>query len=281
MPKRITPINKATTVVIVKSDFQNLSKSSFSSASFKDMGNEAIEDDDDDDGPEIVGGPRFHRLLSPFTAKSAAAGTFSSKLTRAAEMSNSVTTKVAGLPGKLVIASNFASSHAIAGATQISAASAAMAPAAVVLGPIGLGLSLLSSAMSVWSASKTYQHMANLQQIVDLQASLARSGTVEAIAYTLKKKNKKLKKKGLGAIPIAGSVTLMVYGMGKYIYKRGTGSLGVSRKKYAKDLWTNYLVYNDPCAQAAIRELLGDEIFNLIKNCGDGDTVLAEKLKSL
>jgi hypothetical protein len=137
-------------------------------------------------------------------------------------------------------------------------------------------------ALSAVSAASTYAHMIALEEIVRHYKgrSGVRDSTLEAIAFTLNKKNKKLKRKGLGCIPILGSICNTVYTLGRSMQKRYQGTRGVERRAYAKTLWGNMLA-GDPAASAAGDNLLGIKTFTRIRNCIDGDVVLKKKMKSL
>jgi hypothetical protein len=167
------------------------------------------------------------------------------------------------------------------------AAGAAMAPAAAVLGPVGIALMVADIGLSAFSAAKTYAHICALEEILDkYEYGFGRSerkvlaGTIDAILFTAKKKNKKLKRKGFGCIPILGSIGNTVYTLGRTIYKRVKGTRGVERRKQAEILWTNMLK-GDPCATEACLELLGTKTFFKIRKYSDGWVVLKKKMKSL
>lgn len=168
------------------------------------------------------------------------------------------------------------------GLTTVAATgtSAALAPVVAVTGPIGIALSLVESGFSAYSAVKTYKHIKHLERILDTKKELAKPGTVEAIMFTIKKKNKKLKRKGIGCVPVFGSICNTVYTAGRSIKKRVTGTRGVERRQQASMLWQNTLI-GDQCAIAACQELLGLKVYNLIDGMADGHLVLKKKLRSL
>ncbi len=158
--------------------------------------------------------------------------------------------------------------------------SAALAPVVAVTGPIGLALSLVESSFSAYSAVKTYKHINNLEKILLTKSSVAKPGTAEAIMFTIKKKNKKLKRKGLGCVPVFGSLCNTVYTAGRSMKKRWRGTRGTERRQQASILWQNTLI-GDQCAIAACQELLGLKVYNMIAGLADGHLVLKKKLRSL
>ncbi|WP_431284088.1 eCIS core domain-containing protein [Humitalea sp. 24SJ18S-53] len=170
----------------------------------------------------------------------------------------------------------------VTGALSAGAA-AAMAPAAAVLGPAGIALMIADIALSAASAASTYSHITALEKILrtyEFAGKQVRESTLEAIAYALNKKNKKLKRKGLGCIPILGSICNSVYTLGRTIQKRVDGTRGTERRSQARTLWLNMMA-GDPAAIAACQELLGVAMFTKIRKYSDGDVVLKKKLKSL
>ncbi len=163
-----------------------------------------------------------------------------------------------------------------------SAVGAALLPAAAVTGPVGLALMALDIALSAKAAHSTYSHMQVLENIIKTHMGKkgVRDGTMAAIGYTLNKKNKKLKRKGLGCVPVLGSFCNTVYTLGRTIQKRMDGSRGVERRKWAVVLWENMMA-GDPAAIAACQELLGTKIFTSIRTYHEGHLVLKKKMKSL
>ncbi|MDB5412614.1 MAG: hypothetical protein JWR10_949 [Rubritepida sp.] len=159
---------------------------------------------------------------------------------------------------------------------------AVLAPAALITGPVGIALMVLDVALSAKAAASTYSHIKALEAIMIkyLNAKGVQTSTLLAIAFVLSKKNKKLKRKGLGCVPILGSVCNTVYTLGRTIQKRLDGTKGVERRLAAVQLWTNMMA-GDPAAIAACEELLGAKMFSSIRRYGDGHLVLKKKMKSL
>lgn len=165
-------------------------------------------------------------------------------------------------------------------ASNVSGALAPVTELTSTTGPIGIALAALNSGLSAYSAYKTYNHIYQLQEILRNHGAVAQPGTIEAIGFCIKKKNRKLKRKGLGCVPVAGSTPVTIHKFGRYIYKKYKGTLGVKRKQHASMLWQNTLI-GDTCAIAACKELLGVSIYKRIEGLEDGHLVLKQKLKSV
>jgi hypothetical protein len=234
------------------------------------------EDEDEDEEDEVdqpMQGPSGAKSMA--TTNSGTAKSIAGPTRTVIGVGVSATNTVSSVLGGTGIAGG------ITGALSAGAA-AAMAPAAMVLGPVGIAMAVADIALSAVSAASTYAHMIALEEIVRRYKgrSGVRDSTLEAIAFTLNKKNKKLKRKGLGCIPILGSICNTVYTLGRSMQKRYQGTRGVERRAYAKTLWGNMLA-GDPAAIAACDNLLGIKTFTRIRNCIDGDVVLKKKMKSL
>lgn len=229
------------------------------------------EEDEDDAGP--MQGPSGARSMAT-TAGSTATG-IARPVRAAVGIGVSATNTVSGVMGGTGMIGG------ITGAVS-SGAAAAMAPAAAVLGPAGIALAIADMALSAVSAAKTYAHMCALEAIMKLYSGKkgVRESTMTAIAYTLNKKNKKLKRKGISCIPVLGSICNTVYTLGRTVQKKMNGTKGVERRAMSKLLWNNMLA-GDPAAIAACEELLGAKTFGKIRMCIDGDVVLKKKMKSL
>lgn len=163
------------------------------------------------------------------------------------------------------------------GASSLSPAISAAAP---VLGPVGIGLSLASSAQSLVASTKSYRHVAELEEILKKYGNTARSGTEEAIKYAIVKKNLKMCRHGFGVVPIVGRLAINAYGFGKAIQKTVKKTRGVNRRLHADKLWRNQMG-GDICARKACEELLGSKSFNEIKDSIGGVEILMLKLKSI
>ena len=182
-----------------------------------------------------------------------------------------------GLAGSVSVATQTVATFA---SPLAGGAAAAAGAAATVAGPVGIAFALIDSTRSAVSAVKTYRHMSALERILKSHNKHALDGTVEAILFTIKKKNKKLKRTGLGCVPALGSICNSVYTVGRTIKKRVKGTRGHERRAHAETLWKN-AQFGDLCAKLACQELLGDKIFNLIDGYADGHLVLKKKMKSL
>jgi hypothetical protein len=154
---------------------------------------------------------------------------------------------------------------------------AALGVAGAVLGPAGIALALADMVFSGVSAAKTYAHIVGLEVILKELGSEAKPGTKEAIVFATMKKNKKLKRKGLGCVPVLGSLCNSVYTLGRRLTKKNRG---VERRAHAKTLWNN-MRKGDFCARMACQELLGKKMFEKYKGYIDGDVLLKKKMKSL
>lgn len=228
------------------------------------------DEDEDEDGPQGPGGSR--------AVTSSVGGTARSVVNPSRAVVGAgvgITNQVSGVLGGTGVLGHFT------GALS-AGAGAAMAPAAAVLGPAGIALMLLDIGLSAKSAASTYAHICALEAILEIYKGRpgVRASTLEAIAYTLNKKNKKLKRKGFGCIPILGSICNTVYTAGRTIQKRVQGTRGIERRAMAKTLWQNMLA-GDPAAIAACEDLLGVKTFTKIRIYIDGDVVLKKKMKSL
>lgn len=211
--------------------------------------------DDDDDDVAFAGG-----------AKAAVAGTAKARAT--AVFSTGATIAQTGV-------------SAVGNLARVGGAvGSALAPVVAITGPIGIAMSLIESGFSAASAVSTYRHIKQLERIIELKGPVAKPGTLEAIVFCCKKKNKKLKRKGLGCVPILGSICNTVYTVGRSIQKRIEGTRGVERRQQASILWQNTLI-GDQCAIAACKEILGEKVYALIEGLADGHLVLKKKMKSL
>ncbi|MBR0646871.1 eCIS core domain-containing protein [Plastoroseomonas hellenica] len=242
---------------------------------FHDDFGEVEEDEDDDEedaAPQMQGTGGARNLATT-------AGSTATSIARPAR--TVVSTGVSAVNTVSGVLGGTGTLGSITGAVS-SAAAAAMAPAAAVLGPAGIALAIADMALSAVSAAKTYAHMCALEAIVTLYSGKkgVRETTLTAIAYTLNKKNKKLKRKGISCIPILGSICNSVYTLGRTVQKKVNGTKGVERRAMSKLLWNNMLA-GDPAAIAACEELLGAKTFGKIRRCIDGDVVLKKKMKSL
>ena len=182
-----------------------------------------------------------------------------------------------GLTGSMVVGGQTLATFS---APLAGGAAAAAGTAAAVAGPVGLAFALIDSTRSAVSAVKTYRHINALEKILEEKGHLAFMGTTEAILFSIKKKNKKLKRTGAGCVPVLGSVCNSVYTIGRTMKKRMAGTKGHERRAHAEKLWQN-CQGGDPCAKAACIELLGTKVYGLIDGYTDGYRVLKKKMKSL
>ncbi|WP_370980287.1 hypothetical protein [Agaribacterium sp. ZY112] len=196
-----------------------------------------------------------------------------------ANWSNFLAGQAISVTGKTATVANFAQTGNLLTAAS-TGTSAALAPVVMITGPIGIAMAIIDSAFSGYSAYKTQQHIRQLERIMKDLGPKAKDGTLEAIGFCIKKKNKKLKRKGFGCIPVLGSLCNSIYTTGRSIQKRVNGTRGLERRQRASELWHNTLL-GDPCAIAACKELLGDKVYGLIAGMSDGHLVLKKKLRSL
>lgn len=238
-----------------------------------DFGDVEEDEDEDEDDAGPMQGPSGAKSIA--TTKGSTATGIARPVRAAVGMGVSATNTVSGVMGGTGMIGG------ITGAVS-SGAAAAMAPAAAVLGPAGIALAIADLALSAVSAAKTYAHMCALEAIMQLYSGKpgVRETTLTAIAYTLNKKNKKLKRKGISCIPVLGSICNTVYTLGRTVQKKMNKTKGVERRAMSKLLWNNMLA-GDPAAIAACEELLGAKTFGKIRMCIDGDVVLKKKMKSL
>jgi hypothetical protein len=166
--------------------------------------------------------------------------------------------------------------------TALSTAGTALSVAAPILGPVGIALSGIDLIKNGVSAAKTYSHLSALDRILrDYWGKPGvLPGTVEAIAFTMQKKNVKLKRKGIGCVPVVGATGVTCVTLCRRIQKKRKGIRGAERRSHAKTLWKNML-QRDPLAVAACKELLGAADFEKLRRFGDGDRVLKNKMRSL
>lgn len=237
-----------------------------------------IDPDEDDVGEDFepfAGGARGAASSWGGTAKSVGKGGFTVAQQGLGRLGN--VAQVANLSS----GGSFFSGGALI-STGTSATAAALAPVVAVTGPIGIALACVDSAFSGVSAYKTHGHIRELELLLNTMGSdsTVQPGTKEAILFAVKKKNKKLKRKGIGCVPILGSICNTVYTVGRTAYKRAKGTKGVERRQHASALWGNTLV-GDRLAIAACKELLGVKVYEMIKGLGDGHLVLKKKMKSL
>lgn len=238
------------------------------------------DDEDDDDDDDAPAGPPI---------ASGAAGVSSSERNGVAKSVGNISRVIAS-GGVSAVNTTFSvmGGTGIAGSVTgavASGAAAAMAPAALILGPVGIAFMIADLTLTFVSAAKTYAHIKELESILAYAEAgsgklAALPGTVNAIAFTLNKKNKKLKRKGIGCIPVLGSICNTVYTAGRSIQKRNNGTRGVERRSYALTLWQNMLK-KDRYAIAACSSLLGEKMFTKLRVYADGDRVLKKKMRSL
>jgi hypothetical protein len=152
--------------------------------------------------------------------------------------------------------------------------------AAPILGPVGIGFMLLEMGISGFSAAVTYKHISHLKKIlIRHRDHTVLPGTEVAILYAIKKKNKKLLRKGLGVVPMVGSLGVSVYTLGRSIKKRYQGTRGDYRRMQARTLWANQL-QGDHMAIAACKELLG-KVYPKVREYADGFVLLKKKIRSM
>ena len=164
--------------------------------------------------------------------------------------------------------------------TALAGSIPALAAAAPVLGPAGIAMMVGEMGLAIRSAVLSYRHIKTLEDIVVRYGHRAHQGTLEAVAFTCIKKNRKMKTKGTSAIPVAGYTACTLYSGVRSIYKRVTGTRGRERRDHAYQLWINHLC-GDPCARAACEDLLGKKTFSKVKRYFDGHVLLKKKMKSL
>lgn len=80
--------------------------------------------------------------------------------------------------------------------------------------------------------------------------------TLDALYYTINKKENKAVKRIIRIIPVAGSLGIGIYKIGKNLKKRWKGTLGKNREKYALIL-VNNAALGDTFALNAIVNLIG------------------------
>ncbi len=241
-----------------------------------------FEDDDDDDDDD-------EGAASAGSVASGAVGTSNDERNGTAKKVGNLARNVAGgavsganttfaVMGGTGLAGNVTGALSAGGA-------AAMAPAALILGPVGIAFMIADLTLTFVSAAKTYAHIKELESILAYaeagSGKLApQDGTKDAIAFTLNKKNKKLKRKGVGCIPVLGSICNTAYTVGRSIQKRHDNSRGVLRRSHAEKLWENMLK-KDRYAIAACSSLLGERMFTKLRIYADGHKVLKKKMRSL
>jgi len=241
-------------------------------------GRSTEDDDDDDDGEEPgPGAANQVATVTRFKDGSNAARAVGGALVGA----TNVVGGILGGTGAFGVVSH--------GVGAAAAAGAAMAPALAVLGPIGWALMAVDVALSAKSAASTYSHIKKLEVIhshwlamfrVNNLSNPPRASTLRASEWTLNQKNRKLKRKGLGCLPILGSTLNTVYTLGRTIQKRVMGTKGKDRHGHAVVLWQNMMA-NDPFAMEVCLELLGTRVFNSIRHYSDGHLVLKRSMRSL
>ncbi|MCG8313048.1 MAG: hypothetical protein MI976_07500 [Pseudomonadales bacterium] len=241
----------------------------------RDQALEEIDDDEDDIGPCYD--------EAPWEPLGTGASNVAYTKTRAAKdvygWGNLVAGQAISRTGNVASVANFVQTGSFL-STASTGVSAALAPVVAVTGPIGIAMALVDAGLSGYSAYKTKRHMDNLNTILERGHNSAMPGTCEAIIFILKKKNRKFRRKGLGCVPILGSVITSTHAGFRSIKKRLNKTRGVERRFHAKTLWDNHIC-GDPIASQACRELLGDKIFYMIQNLADGDQVLKKKIRSL
>ena len=241
-------------------------------------------DDDDDDADDDDEGAASADLV----ASGAAATSNDARNGTAKKVGNIARTVASGAVSGANTAFSVMGGTGVAGSVTgaLSAVgAAAMAPAALILGPAGIAFMIADLTLTFVSAAKTYAHIKELESIlVYAEAGSGKlapqDGTKDAIAFTLNKKNKKLKRKGVGCIPVLGSICNTVYTAGRSIQKRHDNSRGVLRRSHAEKLWENMLK-KDRYAIAACSSLLGERIFTKLRIYADGHKVLKKKMRSL
>jgi len=164
------------------------------------------------------------------------------------------------------------------------AAATALTPVALVLGPAALALAIADSIASGVSAAKTYCHIERLNEIYVRYRGVgdrmfASQDVLNALLFTLAKKNSKLKKKLIGVVPIAGGTVSSSWVIVRSLKKRWDGTIHVHRTRYAGILWAA-MKAGDPCATEVCVELIGVKVLGTSKQYTDGWKVLYARMNS-
>jgi hypothetical protein len=164
-------------------------------------------------------------------------------------------------------------SHIIAGATPV------MHTVGNVALPISIAIAVAEVAFSGYSLHKTRKHIKRLNNLLKNLKDKEGVGddTIEAVKFTIAKKEKKEITKTVGCVPFGGSLLNTVTRIGRAIQKGD--EKGVDRCTHAKTLWENHLD-GDPLAQQVCQELLGKH-WEKIKIQPQGWILLKHKMKSL
>jgi hypothetical protein len=183
---------------------------------------------------------------------------------------------------------------ALAGAASGAAIGATGIGAIAVGGALALGVAGLNAR----SAYKTSKHIENLQTIQRNSGDyfckmLPARGNVPnlhdtirdtVLPYIISQKQEKRVKKGVGAVPVAGSATTVLHRIGRGIYKSLRSTRGKRRNLYAEFLAVHLLTAECQLVDAIIRELLSEDVLEWMKQPGQTNNtiggLIAEKMKS-
>jgi hypothetical protein len=183
------------------------------------------------------------------------------------------------------------------GAAAVGVAAAIGTGGAAVV--VGAAAATLGSAIKDGIACvKTGNHIDNLKKLLNgrphhcrLLNSAARFNNLHryvqgpVLTYIIMQKYEKMIKKGAsvvgGKAGVGGLVSL--YGMGRNLYKRARGTLGVKRNWYAECLAVHLLTADCSLADGIVAELCGRDLMDRIKGESSKKIapLIAEKIKSV
>lgn len=145
---------------------------------------------------------------------------------------------------------------------------------------IATDISLVGPFLKLNSWRKTRNHIHNLQEIIisNKEQESVDNGTIAALLFALWEKTKKMFKKGLGAVPLAGGL-VTVWHYGNKILEMYGDEPGGTREDHAKTLWKNANI-GDVTAIAGIKELLGEQRGTAAINSTQGWELVINKLDS-
>ena len=156
-------------------------------------------------------------------------------------------------------------------------------------GPIGAGIATgAASLASGYSCYKTHHHIKNLEVILaecksgktysceceDSQNQHYHDALPKIIEFIIEKKQKKRVQKGVGVVPVAGSLGTTAYQAARSAYKIAQGTRGVDRSEYAHMLGTHLVRSKCELAEQIVLELVGGYDFQHVYTCNTHDAAL-------
>lgn len=198
----------------------------------------------------------------------------------------------------LVGSTGVSAAQGISGSTGYAIATGAAAASATGIGLVAVGgaMALGQSGLAIRSAIKTHSHLNALQNIYDRWKSLGCKCLTDGmmsdnrqhlmiaetvLPYIIHKKTGKFRRKCVTAVPVIGA-SETARAIGKKLYKKIRGTLGVNRGNAAKWLAVHSVTHNCALSQLIIADLWGSQNLSGLLELNSDQLAkhLAAKMKS-